>query len=289
MIDINPPWKLVWYHSSRLPVSTEVFQTPRMASQKLLYRCTIVIPLLLTLAAASSSLHPEDEPLQRRASSDFTCITDRSSDYYGLGVRLGFYFQWLTSWVANVSVPGEVAGALDTNAIFLFALLVSMVRCTITQLLMQLDGLLLMHLSGGTIFSILSIWGYRTCQYNVDGPSGICHFGGFGTHLRLLLSTAISAYGLWYWLYGLTGGLPTLEGECAEVYTFMFAKVRATGGIRIFYIFICISCLVYFGIMLLASTIAACARITKLFNLTTSRRWKATSRLKFSTGFNQKE
>lgn len=260
-----------------------------MALQKLLFHSCVVSSLLFTLATASLTLYLETESLERRATDDFSCETQRSGDYYGLGVRLGFYFQWLTSWLANISIPGEVAGALDTNAIFLFALLVSMVRCTVTQLLMQLDGLLLMHLSGGTMFSILSIWGYRTCHYNVEGTSGIRHFGGFGTHLRLLLCTAITAYGLWYWVYGTTGGLPTLDGECGEVYTFMFAKVRATGGIRIYYIFICISCLVYFGTMLLVSTIAAYARLTKVLNLTTSRRWKASSRLKFATGFNQKE
>ncbi len=33
---------------------------------------------------------------------------------------------------ANAYVPGDVAGPLDTNAIFLFANLVAMVRCSIT-------------------------------------------------------------------------------------------------------------------------------------------------------------
>ncbi len=50
-----------------------------------------------------------------------------------------------------------------------------MVRCTITKVLTQLDCVILMHLSGGTVFSVLSLWGYRTCHYEAEGPKGIRH------------------------------------------------------------------------------------------------------------------
>ena len=56
-----------------------------------------------------------------------------------------------------------------------------------------------MHLSGGTIFGILSLWGYRTRHYLDNGPQGIRLFGGFGTHGRLIVSLAVSCFGLWVW------------------------------------------------------------------------------------------
>jgi len=190
-------------------------------------------------------------------------------------------------------VAGDVGGGLDTNAIFLFANLIAMVRCTITEVLTQLDGLILMHLSGGTIFSVLSVWGYRTCHYQEEGPKGIRHFGGFGTHLRLLLSLAVSCYGLWFWLTGITNGVVQHEGDengpCATVYTFMFAKVRAAGGIKIFYIIVCILCVIYFGIMLLASSLAGYARLAKMINLARQHKWRSTSKLHFATGLRQKQ
>ncbi|OAL20685.1 hypothetical protein AYO22_08694 [Fonsecaea multimorphosa] len=243
---------------------------------------------------------------------DYQCQSARASDYYGIGVRLGIYFSWFTGWIvsachspvfylfarshsyvqANSFVPGDIGGALDTNAIFLFANLVAMVRCTITKVLTQLDCVILMHLSGGTIFSVLSLWGYRTCHYVREGPKGIRHFGGFGTHLRLLLSMAVAVYGLWFWWFGIQPDTTVINvdtGPCKTVYTFMFAKVRADGGVRIFYIIVCIGCVIYFGIMLLVSSLALYARVAKAVGMAKKKKWRTSTRLHYATGLYQKE
>lgn len=149
-----------------------------------------------------------------------------------------------------------------------------------------------MHLSGGTVFSVLSLWGYRTCHYQEEGPKGIRHFGGFGTHLRLLLSIAVACFGLWFWMMGIepdTTAINVDTGPCATVYTFMFAKVRADGGVRIFYIVACIACIIYFGIMLLASSIALYARLAKMATLAHQGRWRTSTRLHYATGLYQEE
>jgi hypothetical protein len=200
---------------------------------------------------------------------------------------------WVTGWVANVAVPDEIGGALDQNAIFLFALVIAMVRCAITDLLSEMDGLMLMHLSGGSVFSVLSIWGYRTCVYRNDGPQAIERFGGFGTHLRLLLCTAVSVVGLWYWYFGIMGMLPTVTDldptnnpTCNDLHTWFFARFDARGGIRIYYIVVCILCTIYFGIMSLVSVIGPWARICKIRWLARYKFFRTSSRLKFATGFN---
>jgi hypothetical protein len=69
----------------------------------------------------------------------------------------------------------------------------------------------------------------------------------------------------------------------------MFAKVRADGGIRIFYITACILCTIYFGIMLLASSIAGRKRLQNIVELARQKRWADTSRLRFATGFKYHE
>src|SRR5512142_493528 len=89
-------------------------------------------------------LAPRDDPIQ--------CQTQRAPDYYGLGVRLGIYFAWFTSYLANTMVPAEISGAMDTNAIFLLTITVAMIKCSAVQMLESIDGLILMHLSGGSIF-----------------------------------------------------------------------------------------------------------------------------------------
>jgi hypothetical protein len=159
-------------------------------------------------------------------------------------------------------------------------------------------------LFSGTIFGILSLWGYRTRHYFDEGPMAIRHFGGFGTHARLVLSLGISIYGLWYWVFAVKGSLvamgsplevgdqaidPPNSPDCVTLYTFMFAKVRADGGLRIVYILICILCTIYFGIMLLASSIAGRARLQRMIGLAKQKRWADTSRLRFATGFKYHE
>jgi hypothetical protein len=249
------------------------------------------------VSAASGAT--SSSPLVPREEQNLQCQTTRAPDYYGLGVRLGIYFSWLQGYIANTMLSSEVAGALDTNTIFLLTLLVAMLKCTSVHMLKQIDGLILMHLSAGTIFGVLSTWGYRTSQYVEEGPKAIRHFGGFGTHARLIVQLAVSIFGLWFWLFGVTGALgpmgpndgsnPPNAPECGELYTFMFAKVRATGGIRILYIIICVGCVVYFGIMLLASILAGYSRVRKMVELARGGRWANTSRLRYATGFNYKE
>jgi hypothetical protein len=234
----------------------------------------------------------------------FHCQTARAPDYYGLGVRLGIYFSWLQGYIANHFLPTEIASAADTNTIFLLALLIALIKCSSVNMLEQIDGLILIHLSGGTVFGVLSLWGYRTRFYTDEGPAAIRHFGGFGTHSRLILSLGVCVYGLWYWLFAVTGSLiamgspleigelavhPPNSPDCATLYTFMFAKVRADGGIRISYIIACTLCTIYFGIMLLTSSVAGRKRLQNIVELARQKRWADTSKLRFATGFKYHE
>jgi hypothetical protein len=257
-----------------------------------------ILALLLNLAAAATEepqsvhLSPRDDPLRQ-------CQTVRAPDYYGLGVRLGIYFTWLQGYIANTMLPSEIPGALDANTIFLLTLLIAMIKCSRVRMLEQIDGLILMHLSAGTIFGVLSLWGYRTVQYTEEGPRAIRHFGGFGTHARLIVSLAVSVFGLWFWMFGIMGHLdpmgpfdgmdPPNAAECGILYSFLFAKLRADGGLRIFYIITCICCTAYFGVMLLVSSLAGYSRVRKMVELAQNKRWANSSRLRFATGFNYKE
>jgi hypothetical protein len=242
--------------------------------------------------------------LDPRAARDEMCQSERASDYYGLGVRLGVYFAWLQAWVANAVLPSQTAGALNTNTVFLLTLLVAMVNDSVTGQLSQVDGLILMHLCGGTIFGVLSVWGYRTRLYTQHGTGAIAHFGGFGTHIRMVAALAVSSYGMWFWSMGVTGGLfplgpgdgadPPNPPECGTLYTFFFAKVKASEGIRYYYLVVCASCVLYFGIQLVASLLAAWFTVGRFFG-TLHKRWSKAadidilSRPSYVTGFTEKE
>ncbi len=219
--------------------------------------------------------------LQRNVTTENTeplnCTTEFGADYYGFGVRLGVYFAWLSSYFANTLVPSEIASSLDTSSIFLLALLASLFKGSLTREIFQIDGLIIMHLSSGFLFSSLSIWGYRTIYYLKEGPQGIRHFGRLGTHCRLALTTAISVYGTWFWWEGVEDGLiPAQDERCKKLYTWLFRQWPVNGGVSKVYIIVTLCCSIYYGTMCLA---AVSAWVFKLFRDGLKRE------MKFETGF----
>jgi hypothetical protein len=215
----------------------------------------------------------EDQPLD--------CTTQFSTDYYGFGVRLGVYFAWFGAYLSNTLLPSEIAGSLDTNTIFLLALIVSLFKGSLVHQIQQIDGLIVMQLSSGFLFSSMSIWGYRTTIYQRDGPKGISHFGHFGTHCRLLLTAGISVYGAWFWSEGIKDGLMVApDPACKVLYTWFFTSLRVNGGIDFFYIIVSAGCAVFYCSMCLAAVISVAA---KLFR----EGWKG--KMKYETGYNARE
>lgn len=179
------------------------------------------------------------------------CSFEGQADFYGLGVRMGIYFTWLTSWIANNFIADEIAGSLDTNAVFLLAISVTVIYNSIHHQLRIIDALVLLQLCYGFLFGVMSLWGYRTMYYHRMGAAGRSRFGGFGTHLRLLLMTAISAYAVWFWFEGLDDGLIECNKReaCGGLKTFFFARVKLYGWIRTFYQISAVGCVLYYGVM----------------------------------------
>lgn len=146
---------------------------------------------------------------------------------------------------------------------------------------MQIDGLIIMQLSSGFLFSSLSMWGYRTSQYQKDGPTAIQQFGKFGTHSRLALAVAISVYGTWFWWEGLEDGLVVAENpRCQKLYTWFFAYLPLRGGIHILYIMMSLGCSIYYGTMCF---VAVVAHIVKLIQVG----WK--EKMSYETGYSKRE
>ncbi|KAE9382067.1 hypothetical protein N431DRAFT_552018 [Stipitochalara longipes BDJ] len=246
----------------------------------------LLIACILAAVEASPTTSVTDIPILRRNatsgdSAPLDCTTQFSNDYYGFGVRLGVYFSWLGSYFANLLLPSEISGSLDTNSIFLVALIGSLFNGTRLKQIQQIDALVIMQLSSGFLFSCFSIWGYRTSYYQKEGPKAIKRFGGLGTHCRLILVAAISVYGTWFWWEGLDDGLTISDNpECQEIFTWFFAYLPVRGGIDKLYIVITIGCSLYYCTMLAAAAIAV---IFKLFRVG----WKG--RMTFETGFSVAE
>jgi hypothetical protein len=271
-----------------------------MAASKQSFPLLLLFSLFQVLALASPT--PAESPTPSTTAEPLNCSSKFSGDYYGLGVRLGIYFIWLTSWVANTFIEEEISGALDANSIFLFALLVSIFKGSAVsgvEKLAYIDGLVLMTLCAGYLFGTLSLWGYRTTHYQREGPKAVRHFGKIGTHCRLLLATAISIYGIWFWTYGirydLGHGLARVTDEkgdprppeCYPVYVFFFAKLNVLGGIRILYVIMTTCTTAYYGTMLVAATAERIRHLIQVIRHEKGHERRET--FKYETGLSRKE
>ena len=206
-------------------------------------RTALAFFLLYNLACADK-LIPSEGP------KDQGCPITGNVDFYGSGVRIGICTVilltveslpptdisgpdtvWLSSWLANNFLPEEIIGTLETNSIFLLALFATVFSFSIqSDAIRVIDVIVIHQLCVGFLFSVISLWGYRTMYYKTEGPGGRRHFGGISTHLRLLLMTMVTAYGVWFWIDGVAGGLPEIDerGACGGLVTFFVVPLKVT-------------------------------------------------------------
>jgi hypothetical protein len=154
------------------------------------------------------------------------CSFEGNADLYGLGIRLGFYLQWLTTILANfVLAKDEIiangfAFAVYVSAVF-FNLLVQTSRLTIDPL----DVYLTILLSFGSQFFLvpLFIWRIVTCADPFLDPTRwtVITPGLFLRTLSVVLWATSSTFQLWFWIYY----LPLSNRRECESYGFFFVKV----------------------------------------------------------------
>jgi hypothetical protein len=182
------------------------------------------------------------------------CTIAGQLDLYNGGTRLGIYFVWLASWIANNFVLEDYDGALDTNAIFLLAVVIAVFFNAWNSQFRVIDGLILSQISFGFICTVMTTWGYRTAVYRVEGARGARRFGGVGTHIRVVLLTALGLYNVWFWSAGIDGGLPScnLRRNCDGIRVFFFSSYDLTSGARKFYLVVAGVIAVHYAFLFLA-------------------------------------
>jgi hypothetical protein len=94
--------------------------------------------------------------------------------------------QWLTSWIANNFIADNIVSSLETNSIFLLALFSTVTVYSLQKNDIRVIDILVIHqFCLGFLFSIMSLWGYRTSKsptatFPVD-LQGFVTFLGFAT------------------------------------------------------------------------------------------------------------
>ena len=75
-----------------------------------------------------------------------SCSIDGNPDLYGLGIRLGIYFQIIATILVNHFVPDEVSGIWDTNGIFTLAVFAAVANATVNHVIQYIEAFVMLQL-----------------------------------------------------------------------------------------------------------------------------------------------
>jgi hypothetical protein len=131
------------------------------------------------------------------------CGFSGNADMYGLGIRIGFYFQWystiLASWIARPEVPSLRV----SNSLFVAAAFLALIIQTVKENLRPVEIYIVLLLTfGGYLYLVpLYIWRLLTgCTPRWD-PSRYSRVknGKVFSALNFALLISVSLFQLWFW------------------------------------------------------------------------------------------
>lgn len=145
---------------------------------------------------------------------------------YGVGIRVGFYLQWIGTILASWMASDEVHSMRMSNALFVSATFVALILETARDTLQPVEIYIVLLISfGGYLYFVpLYIWRVLTCFNPRLDPSRYPKVGTGPVYsmLNFGLLVAVSIYQGWFWL----GKVRITDfGDCIE-YGFMFSKVQ---------------------------------------------------------------
>jgi hypothetical protein len=193
---------------------------------KLHSSCLIFNLLILILVFGSSalgfaipSLSPAIAELHQKR--DMTCGFAGNSDLYGLGIRLGVYIQWISTFVAwGWCEEGheELAGEYLS---FVFALMIAMIVVTVqAQPVHTAEIFLLTYILFGGTIAVMAIRAMPRRVYSKGAKPMTIRTAEFWT--AMIIYFAAGVYCSWFWLYGYRHDF--LETPCGT-FGFLFTRV----------------------------------------------------------------
>ena len=134
-------------------------------------------------------------------------------------------------------------------------------------------------------------------SYRKEGLDGIKHFGGFGTHLRLLLGGALGWYALWFWVEGIKDpphglapfGRMSESQACSLSFVRIFSRPVKNPEVRYIALGTSGAWMVYSILICLAAPLAGVTRIMKMTLLMRDKQYANTTRLRYATGASERQ
>ena len=168
------------------------------------------------------------------------CPIQGNPDLYGLGIRLGIYFQLTSTSLTSRLLPDETLGTWDTNSIFLLAVFAAVSKSTISGVIQYAEAYVMLQLMfaflicafpkglGALVSSTLRGITLGFSQKDKELLKANLGLSILGNQWRQALAAAVACYNVWFWFRF------EPSGDC-EAYIFLFARVSASSEAQGFY------------------------------------------------------
>ncbi|KAK4232991.1 hypothetical protein C8A03DRAFT_19841 [Achaetomium macrosporum] len=158
---------------------------------------------------------------------EYTCSLRGNADMYGLGIRLGFYIQWLAGAIAALlRVERDAVAARSAIFGFSLATFVAVVVQTATSTNTAIDIYIPLLLCFGFFYSLPAIHYWTTYFWrkndNSLNPTVVVASREFDI-LQMTLLLAVSGLKLWFWATRVLQS--NNRPECLE-YGFLFCRLE---------------------------------------------------------------
>ncbi|KAH8879035.1 hypothetical protein GQ53DRAFT_849863 [Thozetella sp. PMI_491] len=82
-------------------------------------------------------------------------------DLYGLGIRIGVYLQWYSTWLC-ITIDSEASAEIHTaNSVFIFAIMVALLQAISNQVVNVVEAYLMLQICWGYLLTLMPIFGLR--------------------------------------------------------------------------------------------------------------------------------
>jgi hypothetical protein len=164
---------------------------------------------------------------QSTNTTDAECRVPGDPDILGLGVRLGLYFQLLSTFLLALPRYEEARDAFIPTIFFFTGFMTAVLYSVATQ--SPPPGAVI----ACTWYPILFFVGFFCVNYTHDSE---IHTGARSVW-AFILWMATGVLNLWFWFHGVH---LVNEKQCMEPRVFLFANLGALGGVRIVFAFIAV-------------------------------------------------
>lgn len=206
--------------------------------------------LLALLVTVARGRHADPSQCASRVNEQCGFVGD--PDFYGLGIRLGVYMQWLASWIANASLPGERRSLAGGYAIFSLSLAIALLILALgTSCTFDAEVIVILSIFFGGVFNVVAplagaddvfgsvFYGFRPSSAQTDplAPAATEQDSPIRTNnptftprqgLRSALSILIhpmTVFSAWFWIgMGEDNTSPFTPTPCGTGF-FLFARI----------------------------------------------------------------